>query len=83
MPKPSIRRRSAYTPPRRRVQTPVRAQVQRWVAPLMVGFLVLGLAWIVVFYLSGSYPVPPLHNWNILAGFGLIAIGFGLSTQWR
>lgn len=83
MPKPRIRRRSVYTPPRQRVAMPVRARAQRWVAPLMVAFLLLGLAWIVAFYLSGSYPVPALHNWNILAGFGLIAIGFALSTQWR
>ncbi|HEX6922107.1 MAG TPA: cell division protein CrgA [Actinomycetes bacterium] len=33
---------------------------------------------------SANIPVfSALQNWNLLVGFGLICIGFGLSTQWR
>ena len=55
-----------------------------WVAPLMLGCWLLGLAWLVVFYVAGqSIPfMDSLGNWNLLIGMGLIAVGFVVSTQW-
>ncbi|MGI4895568.1 MAG: cell division protein CrgA [Janthinobacterium lividum] len=56
----------------------------RWWIWTMVGFMVLGLIWIVVFYLSSSkYPVPDWHNWNLVVGFGLVLVGFAMTTRWR
>ena len=50
----------------------------------MFGFMILGLAWIIVFYVSGSSaPVPALGNFNILVGFGIMFIGFLMTTRWR
>lgn len=55
-----------------------------WVAPLMLAMFAIGLAWIVVFYVTeGKFPVDPLGNWNILVGFGFIGVGFVVSTQWK
>ncbi len=55
-----------------------------WYAPVMVGLMVLGLIWIVVVYLSqGQYPVASLGNWNLAIGFGLIVVGFLMTTNWR
>lgn len=55
-----------------------------WFKPVMFGFMLLGLAWIIVFYVSGSqYPIPALTNWNILVGFGIAFIGFLMTTRWR
>ncbi|SFD22994.1 cell division protein CrgA [Streptomyces aidingensis] len=57
---------------------------RRWVAPLMLALFVLGLCWIVVFYITqGDLPVKSLGNWNIVVGFGFIAGGFVVSTQWK
>jgi hypothetical protein len=55
-----------------------------WVAPLMLSCWLLGLAWLVVFYLAGQdIPVmKDLGNLNLLIGMGLIAVGFVVSTQW-
>ena len=55
-----------------------------WVAPLMLACWLLGLAWLVVFYVAGQdIPVmKDLNNWNLLIGMGLIAVGFIVSTQW-
>ncbi|GAB3941300.1 hypothetical protein GCM10029976_060370 [Kribbella albertanoniae] len=55
-----------------------------WVAPLMLASWLLGLAWLVVFYVAGQ-DIPlmkDLGNWNLLVGMGLIALGFVVSTQW-
>jgi uncharacterized membrane protein (DUF485 family) len=55
-----------------------------WVAPVMLACWLLGLAWLVVFYVAGqNIPVmDDLGNWNLLIGMGLIAVGFVVSTQW-
>jgi hypothetical protein len=51
----------------------------------MLGCLLLGLAWIALFYVtSGDLPGQrALGDWNLVAGFGLIIVGVGLSTKWR
>ncbi|GAA4953487.1 hypothetical protein GCM10023238_19970 [Streptomyces heliomycini] len=37
-----------------------------------------------IFYVTdGSLPIDALGNWNIVVGFGFIAAGFGVSTQWK
>jgi hypothetical protein len=61
-----------------------RTTSRAWVAPLMLACWLLGLAWLVVFYVAGQdIPVmDKLGNWNLLVGMGLIAVGFVVSTQW-
>ncbi|MCU1508597.1 MAG: cell division protein CrgA [Glaciihabitans sp.] len=55
-----------------------------WFKPVMFGFMLIGLIWIIVFYVSGSsYPVPQLGTWNILVGFGIMFVGFLMTTRWR
>lgn len=55
-----------------------------WFKPIMFGFMLLGLAWIIVFYISqGALPIPTLGQWNILVGFGIAFIGFIMTTRWR
>lgn len=59
---------------------------RRWVAPVMVTCWLIGLAWIVTFYVTINHDVPvitALGNWNLLAGMGLIGLGFVFSTMWE
>lgn len=75
--------KDVFTPPPTKGGKVVKQR--RWVAPLMVTCFVLGLVWIVVFYVAGQ-EIPgmrELNNWNIIVGMGLIAIGFIVSTQWH
>ena len=83
MPKSRVRKRTVYTPPprksaRRKVSPP-------WVGPLIVALLVVGLAWIVVYYVSenGVPGMSALGNWNLVIGFGLVIGGLTLATKWR
>ncbi len=56
----------------------------RWLVPVMLTAFLLGLLWIVLYYLVPTMPVmSELGSWNMLIGFGLIMVGFGLSTRWR
>ena len=55
-----------------------------WFKPVMVGFMLLGLVWILVFYLSGmQFPIPGIAGWNLVIGFGIAFIGFLMTTRWR
>jgi Cell division protein CrgA len=82
VPKSRVRRRSTYTPPPTKSKKKMRGKP--WVGPAMVVFFLTGIAWLVIYYITGSnIPVfDALDNWNLLVGFGLICVGFGLATQW-
>ncbi|MES2169889.1 MAG: cell division protein CrgA [Actinomycetota bacterium] len=56
-----------------------------WFRPIMFGLMIIGLAWIIVFYVSGSLqlPIPQFGDWNILVGFGILFLGFLMTTRWR
>ena len=82
MPESRARKKANYTPP------PAKAAGKKpsppWYAPVMVALFVIGLAYIVTFYVSGTnYPVPKLGRANILVGFAIIMAGFGMATRWR
>jgi hypothetical protein len=51
----------------------------------MVTCWLVGLAWIVLFYLAGDNLkyFRDIGNWNLVVGMGLIAVGFVLSTKWE
>ncbi|HEY7858677.1 MAG TPA: cell division protein CrgA [Candidatus Nanopelagicales bacterium] len=83
MPESRIRRKKAYTAPPTR--DPMKIGSPAWLAPTMIALFVVGLLWIVVFYIAGDQ-IPIMDNigWlNIIIGFGLIGVGFALSTRWR
>ena len=57
-----------------------------WFLPVMLGLMILGLLWIVTFYVTAGgarLPVPALGNFNLAIGFGFIIAGFIMTTRWR
>ena|SRR5690625_2326442 len=52
---------------------------------IMLGLMVLGLVWMVLYYLWGSsMPViSHLGNWNFLVGFSLMVAGLVMTMRWR
>jgi hypothetical protein len=60
-----------------------------WFKPVMFGFMIVGLIWIITYYVtSAQFPLgaaTPLNlgNWNILIGFGIAMIGFMMTTRWK
>ena len=58
---------------------------RRWVPPTFITVGLLGVAWLIVYYVAGT-AVPfmsDLGNWNILIGMGGMAAAFGIATLWR
>jgi hypothetical protein len=61
-----------------------------WIAPAMVTLFIIGLTYIVVFYIAGSQ-IPIMNSiggsmnalLNVGIGFAFIIGGFFLATKWR
>lgn len=72
-------RRSEPRPP----QAPGRTK--RWAAPLMLTCWLLGLIWVVLYYVlqEDLWVVGELGGWNLIIGMGLIGVGFIFATQWE
>ncbi|HKC27136.1 MAG TPA: cell division protein CrgA [Jatrophihabitans sp.] len=90
MPKSKVRKKPAAT------SRPVSATSSRALAPspswypiVMATVLLLGLAYMVVYYLtsSGQNPHIPimasLGAWNFAVGFGVILLGLVMAVRWR
>lgn len=86
MPESKGRKKDDYTPIAEVKREPVKLDSPRWLAPTMVALLVLGLLYIVVFYVAGTQ-IAFMQNLGNLAnvgiGFGLMAAGFVLAMRWR
>ncbi len=81
MPKSRVRTKSVYTPPARSAKARVSPP---WLAPTMLGSLIVGLVWIVLFYVSQqSLPISALGAWNLVIGFGFLVGGVVLATKWH
>ena len=81
MPESRTRKKAVYTPPQRTAKSKVSP---RWLVPTMLACLLVGLAWIALYYITGgSLPIAALGAWNLAVGFVLIIAGVVLSTKWR
>lgn len=70
-----------YTPQKRSQQVKPNPE---WWAPVFVTLLLLGLAWIVIFYVTqGAWPIGKFGYGNLVAGFVLLLVGFGMAMRWR
>ena len=90
MPKARGRKKSAYTPPSKGLPSSSttarkKAPSPTWYPIVMVSLMLLGLAYIVVYYIAAEkVPVmKDLNAWNFLVGFGLMVSGLGMAVRWR
>jgi hypothetical protein len=65
----------------RRVAAP--AATPSWIAPLAVVLLIVGLLYLVTYYLSSATMPLPIGDWNLLVGFGVLALGGVTLMFWK
>ncbi|MCZ3386405.1 MAG: cell division protein CrgA [Actinomycetia bacterium] len=84
MPKSRSRKKADYIPPPERTDKS-RAVSGRWVAPTMIALLLIGLAWVVLYYVASDSIgfVSDLGAWNIAIGFGFMFAGLMVATRWK
>jgi Cell division protein CrgA len=89
VPKSKVRKKTSYTPSAAVSGSAATARLAkpspRWYPIVMAVFLVLGLAWIVVYYMAGeSVPlIRSLSSWNFAVGFAFLVVGLGMAVRWR
>lgn len=84
-PRKSVAMRKRKTNPEAKPQKVKGPANRRWVPPVFITVGLLGVAWLVTYYVAGQY-IPfmtELGNWNILIGMGGMAAAFGIATLWR
>lgn len=56
-----------------------------WYGGLILAMFVLGIVWLLVYYLSngGVLGLENLGGWNLMVGFGFVVVGLALATRWR
>jgi hypothetical protein len=88
MPKSKVRKKAVYTAPADR-RTPVKARLAGPSHPVyisvMLGLMLIGLAWLVVTYLAVDKIgfLSGLGSWNFLIGFVLMIGGLLMTMRWR
>ncbi len=91
MPKSKVRKKSVYTPPEGVLENRSAAQARAatpsppWFVAVMIGLMLVGLLWIVVYYIAGD-EIPfmvSLSAWNFAIGFGAMVGGLIMSMRWR
>lgn len=56
----------------------------RWWAPTFITLLLVGLAWLLVYYFTSAvYPIPGLGGWNLAIGLIVMFVGFLMTLKWR
>jgi hypothetical protein len=87
VPKSRVRKKKVYTPPtdvRPAAGAKKKKPSPRWVPVLAVALIVIGIAYLVTYYMTeGKYPVEEIKYWNLAVGFGMLVGSLGVLTQWR
>ena len=90
MPKSKVRKKTdrvAKVPSSSSAAPTVRALAPSptWYPIVMVGVLLVGLAWIAVYYIAGER-VPVIKDigaWNFMVAFGIMMVGLVMAVRWR
>lgn len=87
MPKSKVRKKSAAPIRPQSLGTAGKALAPSpaWYPIVMAVVLVIGLAYLVVYYLAGqTIPImKDLSGWNFAVGFGIMLVGLIMAVRWR
>jgi cytochrome c biogenesis protein ResB len=91
VPKSKVRKKSEYTPKTASSASSLSPSAKglapspTWYPIVMVVVLVIGLAWIAVYYIAGDR-VPVIQDigaWNFAVAFGIMMVGLIMAVRWR
>jgi hypothetical protein len=90
VPKSKVRKKPSYAAPisSSAGSTGAGRQVKpspTWYPIAMAVLLIIGLAYIVVYYMAGErVPImDTIGSWNFAIGFGFLVLGLGMAVRWR
>lgn len=82
MPQSRKRKKASYVPPVSQQETVKKSP--QWYVTTMLALMGIGVAWVVITYITESrWPIGAIGQWNLAVGFGLLILGFGMTTRWK
>lgn len=54
-----------------------------WLVPTACTFLIVGILYMVLYYITNAQLPLPIGDWNLAVGVGLILVGGALFTGWK
>ncbi|WP_062077263.1 cell division protein CrgA [Demequina globuliformis] len=55
----------------------------KWLVPTALTLLIVGLTWIVIYYITAANWPLPIGNYNLLIGFVFLGGGMVVLTRWK
>jgi hypothetical protein len=94
VPKSHVRKKKVYTPPAElrpeQTASASRRPSPLWVPVTAVSLITLGIAWLVVYYLTNGFlevgaleALYKLEYWNLAIGFGCMVAALGVLSRWK
>ncbi|GIL27168.1 MULTISPECIES: cell division protein CrgA [Actinocatenispora] len=89
MPKSRVRTKKVYTPPadlrpQERTAAAKKKPSPTWVPITALVLIVVGIGWLVTYYLSGGlFPVGTWGYWNLAIGFAALVASLVVLSRWR
>lgn len=87
MPKSKVRKKKDYViaPGTRTPGSAKAGPSSPFYVAVMLGFMLLGLLWLLVYYLAAENIswMNSLGAWNFLIGFGFMVVGLVMTMRWR
>lgn len=88
MPKSKVRKKKDDSATLSVSRTPVKVKAapsSTIYVTVMLGLMVIGLLWLVVYYLAAEQIswMNDLGAWNFLIGFGFMVVGLVMTMRWR
>jgi hypothetical protein len=72
-----------YKAPRKLGKAKAEGENPKWLLPTAITLLVIGPAWIVVYYISKAQFPLPIGDLNLLVGYAFMAASMALLTRWK
>ncbi|MDO5645811.1 MAG: cell division protein CrgA [Dermabacter sp.] len=67
----------------RRREAAVQQGSPRWLVPTALTLLIVGLLYLVTYYITKATLPLPIGDWNLGVGLGIILVGGALLTSWK
>jgi hypothetical protein len=89
VPKSRVRTKKVYTPPadlrpQERTAAAKKKPSPTWVPITALVLIVVGIGWLVTYYLSGGlFPVGTWGYWNLAIGFAALVASLVVLSRWR
>jgi fatty acid desaturase len=89
VPKSRVRTKKVYTPPaelrpQERTVAAKKKPSPTWVPITALVLIVVGIGWLVTFYLSaGLFPIGTWGYWNLAIGFSALVASLLVLSRWR